>query len=280
VAVALALLAACAFALGSVLQQKGTLETTASDARFLAQLWHRPVWLAGCVSQASGWILQAAALDRGSLVVVQSLCCLSLVIALPLGIWLTDQVVTDSVWIGAGAITAGIVLLLSAGSPEAGSSSPDATAWITAGVLGGASIGVLASAARHRHGSVRALLLGSAAGVCYALQAAVTKAFVPLVGHGLPTILSSWTTYGLVATAVAGFVFQQSALKVGVLAPAIASSNALTLFGSIVFGITVYGESLSEGGSHLSLSIISLAAVVIGMGLLARSSPPVASREA
>jgi hypothetical protein len=122
------------------------------------------------------------------------------------------------------------------------------------------------------------LLLGSAAGICYALQAAVTKAFVPLVGHGLQAVLSSWTTYGLIATAVAGFVFQQSALKVGVLAPAVASSNALTLFGSIVFGITVFGESLAEGGGRLSLAIISLAAVVLGMGLLARASTPVASR--
>jgi drug/metabolite transporter (DMT)-like permease len=278
VATALALLAACAFALGSVLQQKGTLETSAGDAHFLAQLWRRPIWLAGCVSQGSGWILQAAALDRGSLVVVQSLCSLSLVMALPLGVWLTDQVVTDTVWLGAAAVTAGIVLLLSGGSPEAGSSQPDAAAWVSAGVIGGASVALLMSAARRHQGSARALLLGSAAGVCYALQAAVTKAFVPHVGHGLATVLSSWTTYGLIATAVAGFVFQQSALKVGVLAPAVASSNALTLFGSIVFAVTVFGESLSQGGGRLGLSVISLAAVVIGMGLLARSDAPVASR--
>jgi drug/metabolite transporter (DMT)-like permease len=280
-AVVLALLAACAFALGSVLQQKGALETTAGegDPSFLVQLWHRPVWLAGCVAQGSGWILQAAALDRGSLIVVQSLSSLSLVIALPLGIWLTAQVVTDTVWLGAAAVTAGIVLLVSVGSPGAGSSTPDAAAWVTAGVLGGVSVAVLDSAARRRHGSVRALLLGSAAGVCFALQAAVTKAFVPLVGHGLQPVLSSWTTYALIGTAVGGFVFQQSALKVGVLAPAVASSNALTLFGSIVFGVTVFGETLGEGNGRVSLSVISLVTVVIGMGLLARSSAPVSSRE-
>jgi drug/metabolite transporter (DMT)-like permease len=278
-AVVLALLAACAFALGSVLQQKGALETTAGegDSRFLVQLRHRPVWLAGCGSQGAGWILQAAALDRGSLVVVQCLCSLSLVMALPLGIWLTNQVVTETVWLGAGAVTAGIALLLSVGSPQNGSATPDASAWVTAGVLGGVSIAALHAAARHRHGSIRALLLGSAAGICYALQAAVTKAFVPLVGHGLHALLSSWTTYGLIATAVAGFVLQQSALKVGVLAPAIASSNALTLFGSIIFGVTVFGESLSNGGGRLGVSVASLVAVVIGMGLLARSGEPVAS---
>ncbi|HXW34516.1 MAG TPA: hypothetical protein VEJ87_08045, partial [Acidimicrobiales bacterium] len=90
---ALAVLAAVLFAFGTVLQQKGTLATEASedDPRFLLQLWHRPVWLAGAIIQAGGWVAQATALDRASLVSVQSLTALSLVIALPLGVWFTHQ---------------------------------------------------------------------------------------------------------------------------------------------------------------------------------------------
>ena len=78
----LALLAALSFALGSVLQQKGTLQTSAAegDPRFLAEILRKPVWLIGGILQISGWVLQAAALEGGSLVVVQSLCALSLVI--------------------------------------------------------------------------------------------------------------------------------------------------------------------------------------------------------
>ena len=89
----LAVLAAVLFAFGTVLQQKGTLTTTAGadDPRFLLQILHRPVWLAGAVLQSSGWVVQAMALDRASLVVVQSLTALSLVIALPIGVVLTDQ---------------------------------------------------------------------------------------------------------------------------------------------------------------------------------------------
>ena len=72
---ALAIVAAMAFALGSVLQQKGTIETEATedDPRFLIQILHKPIWLAGAISQAVGWVLQAAALDRASLMVVQAL---------------------------------------------------------------------------------------------------------------------------------------------------------------------------------------------------------------
>jgi hypothetical protein len=68
----LALLSAFAFALGTVLQQRGTLQTKAAegDPRFLAEIIRKPVWLLGGALQVCGWVLQAVALDRGSLVVV------------------------------------------------------------------------------------------------------------------------------------------------------------------------------------------------------------------
>jgi hypothetical protein len=54
--VLLAFLAACAFALGNVLQQKGDVETSAGarDPRFLVQILRRPVWLAGLAMQVAG----------------------------------------------------------------------------------------------------------------------------------------------------------------------------------------------------------------------------------
>jgi hypothetical protein len=56
----LAFLATITFALGTVLPQKGTLDTTneSGDSSWLIQILHRPVWLAGMLLQASGWILQ------------------------------------------------------------------------------------------------------------------------------------------------------------------------------------------------------------------------------
>ncbi len=275
----LALMAACAFALGSVLQQKGTMQTSAGegDARFLVEILHRPVWLIGGLAQAAGWTLQAAALDRGSLVVVQSLCCLSLVIAVPLGIRLTDQVATRAVWLGAGLVTAGIIVMLSGGAPQKGTSTPDAAAWWAAAVLVVVPAVLLPMRGRSRHGAVRALHFGTAAGLCFAFQAAVTKVFVPILDHGLHAVITSWTVYALIASAVGGFVLQQSALKTGVLAPAVASSNAVTLLGSIVLGILVFGESLSRGDNRAAPALAGLAMVVAGMALLARSGPEVRS---
>ena len=74
------------------------------------------------------------------------------------------------------------------------------------------------------------------------------------LGHGVAALLGNWTTYVLIVSAIAGFVIQQSALRTDVLAPALASSNAVTLFASVVFGLTVFGETFrwkrSAGAGH------------------------------
>lgn len=276
----LAFLAATAFALGSVLQQKGTLEVPAGegDPRFLAEVLRRPVWLAGGASQFAGWVLQAVALDKGSLVLVQSITSLSLVIALPLGARITDQVITPRVWAGAFSMLLGIVAFLSLGSPTSGTASPPAAAWWSAIAFTVIAVVTLSLLGRHRYGAAKALLYGSAAGICFALQVSVTKVFVPLVGKGLSTILSSWTIYALMASAVVGFVLQQSALKTAVLAPAMASSNAVTLFASIVFGVTVFGETISSGAGREGPAIFGLLLALVGVVLLAGSKPPVSTQ--
>jgi multidrug transporter EmrE-like cation transporter len=110
--------------------------------------------------------------------------------------------------------------------------------------------------------------------VAFALQAAVTKVFVTVVGQGLSAVVSSWTIYVLIVSALVGFVLQQSALKTGILAPAMASSNAVTLFGSAVFGAAVFGETLSSGGDRLVPAVIGLAVALMGIVLLSAAKPP------
>ena len=275
----LALLAAFTFAFGNVLQQKGTLQTAAGDddPHFLAQILRRPVWLAGAACQGSGWVLQALALDSGSLIVVQSLTTMSLVIALPLGKRYTDQQLSLRIWIGAAAVVVGIVLFLTVGSPTGGTTSPPASAWWATGVSATVLVACLGRLGTSREGAARALLFGSAAGIGFAMQSAVTKVFVSVVGDGLAAVLSSWTIYVLIVTALVGFGLQQSALRTGVLAPAMASSNAVTLFGSVVIGATVFGESLSSGGARLTPALIGLGVALVGIVLLAGAKPPVAS---
>ena len=274
---ALAVLAALLFALGTVLQQKGTLSTAATegDPRFLIQILRRPVWLAGAVLQSAGWVVQAMALDRASLVAVQSLTALSLVLALPLGMVLTSQHVGRRELTGASLTLVGIVFFISAGQPQGGTAHPSASAWWAACLVTGVLVLVLAGVGRRFTGASKALTYGAAAGLGYGLQAAVTKTFVTEIGGGVLALLSSWSVYVLIISAVSGFALQQSALKTGVLAPAMASSNSVTLFSSVILGIVVYGETLAKSGSsHAGSAFAGLAIAIVGIAFLAGSESP------
>lgn len=268
----LALLAASAFAVGTVLQQRGALRTAADDARFLAQLLHQPVWFLGALLQAFGWVLQGAALARGPLVVVQALTTLSLVFALPLGNRLTGQQVHRPQVLAAVAVVGGTTMFLAAGQPSGGSSTPSAAAWCGTLLLTIVLVLGLAMAGRRRRGALRAAFFAAAAGVGFAMQAAATKVFVGELGNGAASLLANWSTYVLIASALSGFVFQQSALKTGALAAAMASSNATTLVASTLVGVLVFGEQLARGDNQLIWALCGLALTVLGVVRLATSS--------
>jgi len=169
----------------------------------------------------------------------------------------------------------GIVFFVSAGQPQGSNSHPAASAWWSACLITGLFVLVLFGVGRRFTGSAKALTFGAAAGLGYGLQAAVTKTFVTELGGGVLGLLSSWSVYVLVVSAVTGFALQQSSLKTGVLAPAMASSNSVTLFSSVILGITVYGETLSKTGtSHSAFTVVGLVVAIVGIAFLAGSEAP------
>ena len=77
-------------------------------------------------------------------------------------------------------------------------------------------------------------------------------------------------------------MLQQSALKTSFLAPAMAASNATTLVISVLLGVAVFDETLSNGGGRMAPALIGLALAVVGVMMLARptdddAAPDVAS---
>jgi drug/metabolite transporter (DMT)-like permease len=206
---------------------------------------------------------------------------MSLVIALPLGIWLTSQHIGPREWLGALAVLVGIMFFLWAGAPSGGTAEPSASLWWAACLGTLVLVGILAGFGTRLKGASKALLLGSAAGFGFGLQAAVTKTFVVEIGNGVLPLLADWSVYVLAISAVVGFVLQQAAQKTGVLAPAMASSNAVTLFSSVVLGIAVYGEKLSgSGGGHVAAASVGLGVAIVGIVLLARADEPTAPEPA
>jgi hypothetical protein len=179
------------------------------------------------------------------------------------------------------AVVVGIMFFLWAGSPSGGTNHPSASLWWGACLGTLVLVGAFAALGTRMKGASKALLFGSAAGFGYGLQAAVTKTFVGELGHGALSLLADWSVYVLVVSAVVGFVLQQGALKTGVLAPAMASSNAVTLFSSVILGIVVYGERLSaNGGGHVASAAVGLVVAIVGIILLGSAEGPPASNVA
>jgi len=96
VAALLALTAAVCFALAATLWQKAALNLEGVSFRHplsFAVLLGQSVWLLGLLMQIVGVALQAAALDRGRVSIIQPLLVTTVIWALPLGYFLTHQTV-------------------------------------------------------------------------------------------------------------------------------------------------------------------------------------------
>ena len=273
----LGLLSAFMFALGLVLQQRGTLETTAAegDLRFLRQILRKRVWFFGVLALVCGFLLQAAALDHGTLALVQSLQALSVVFALPLGARLSRQRIGRRAIVGASVTVAGIVLLVAVGQPRGGISHPGARTWSVWAAVIATLMAAVVLVAWRRRGGVAAALFAAGAGLGFAFEAAVTKLLVTSLGNGLAAVFLSWPLYVLIVASLAGFALQQVALKTGCLAPATAALNSATLAMSVALGVAIYQESLGPGPGRLVAALLGLAVAVAGVVTLAscRSTP-------
>ncbi|HEX5346375.1 MAG TPA: hypothetical protein VFW64_04630 [Pseudonocardiaceae bacterium] len=89
IAVLAALAAGACFAVGGVLQQREASTRPADEAqslRLLADLAHRPAWLAGIGATAGSFLFKAVALAFGPLTVVQPLIASELVFAIPVSV--------------------------------------------------------------------------------------------------------------------------------------------------------------------------------------------------
>jgi drug/metabolite transporter (DMT)-like permease len=267
VAEALALLAAALYGLGTVLEQRGALEATAgaTDPRFYGQILRRPAWLAGIGVTALGGLAQVIALAHGSLVVVQPILMLSLVFALPFGIWLTDQRVGRREVVGAVVVVAGLAVFLRVASPHGGVTSPTTGAWVAGIGIVGAVAAAFTVASRGRRPGLSAALLGVAAGACFGLAAALSKQFTTYAPQGVGVVLGEWITYAMVVSALAGGILQQAALKTGVLPSAMASINVANLLSSIAIGLTVFQETLAHGHGTIAMALAAIAATIAGV---------------
>lgn len=272
--IALALVAAFLFALGSVLQQKAALDEPetgeGSSSGLLLRMARRPVWLVGIAADALGFIAQAAALAIGRLAVVQPVLVASLVFALPLGKKFTGQRITRTNVVAALLVTGALIAFLTIADPSGGRDGAPLGQWLVVGVVALAAVAPLVVAARNAPPARRAALLGIATGILFALSAAFTKVVADQFDEGVVEIFTHWHLYALIVVGYASMTLNQMALSTGALAPAVATSMAFDPIVSVILGLTLFQESIHSSTLGSIVALIALVAALVGIAILAR----------
>jgi drug/metabolite transporter (DMT)-like permease len=273
--IALALVSALLFALGTVLQQKAGFDAPSpgTNSGLLLRMARRPVWIAGIACDALGFVAQAAALGVGRLAVVQPLLVASVVFALPL----TGQRVHRTDVGAAVLVVLALVAFLTIASPAGGRREAPLGGWLVAAAVCGAVCAPLVLLARNGPRPRRAALLGAAAGILFALSAALTKAVVDELHSGLVHVIGSWELYALAAVGYVSMTLNQLALNTRALAATLASSTALDPIASVVLGLALFDESPRAGTLQALGMLAALAAALVGMVVLARAEAHVAT---
>jgi drug/metabolite transporter (DMT)-like permease len=276
VQIVFALISALLFATGTVLQQKAGMDALTSGTSFglLVRMARQRLWLGGIACDIGGFITQAAALRHGQLAVVQPLLVSSVVFALPLGARLSHQRIDRREGAAAVLVVAALAAFLAIASPSGGRSAAPLSAWVAAGVACAAVAAALSLLGRHVAASRRAAPLGAAAGILFALSAALTKSVVDELHLGPVHVLATWEPYALAGIGYVSMTVNQLALNTRALAATIASSTALDPITSVVLGLALFGEHLHASGLQAAGAFGALAGALLGMAVLARAEVP------
>jgi drug/metabolite transporter (DMT)-like permease len=221
-----------------------------------------------------GYVLQAGALDRGRLAVIQPLLVTTIVFALPLGWWLTNQHVGRREVVGAAVIILGLGAFTIFGDPAGGKDNAPNDEWALAIVVLSIICAVLLLVSRGGTPTTIAAVYGSVAGILFGLSAALTKPTVELLHEGVGTMLSHWECYALAVAGVLGFVLQQVSLGTGRLAPSVATVSVVNPVVGVLLGILIFDERFSRPTWHVVVAIISLLVALGGAVLISLASQP------
>lgn len=236
----------------------------------VVRLLTKPVWLIGLAVMVLGWGLQAAALDGGRVVIVQTVLTMTLVFVLPLGWWLTNQRVSKREVVAALIVVAGLVLFAEVGDPATGKDDAPSWQWLLGTVATVALCAVILRVWSDRGPAARAAANGAVSGATAALLAVMAKPVLAELHQGIPEVLSDPKTYLVGILAVLGVVFQQVGLGTGCLAPTVAAGSVVNPILSVILGAIILDETLARPAWHAVVGLAGLAvalaaAVVITM---------------
>jgi drug/metabolite transporter (DMT)-like permease len=272
-AVLLALGAALVSAVGSVIRQRSAHEIVDKPVGawelFLLSVRDTRWWW-GAAAAVANYVLQAAALSLGSVMLVTALQVTVLLFALPINAWITHHRVTPWEWIWAVALAISVAVILGVGNPASDQQRAPLATWLVVALVMGPALIFCVLGARIWSGAVAAVLLAVVAGSALALFAVLTKGVVEAAHGGLREVVRAPELYAWLAVALAGMVFQQASFRAGSLTASLPTMTLAKPVVGWVLAITVLSEDLRVGDETVFILVVAVAVMIVSTVALAR----------
>jgi hypothetical protein len=270
------LAAAVLLGIGFVLQQSAAEQEPESRflrLRILTDLLRKPRWLVGIGCMVAGYLLAAWSIGHLELSLVEPLLTTYLVWALILAVPMSRQSVKVGEVIGALILCSGVALLSVRRSiTPIGFSFGSFSHWYAAAIIAGVAF-IAVQIGHRRKGQVRATLTGLGAGLVFGIQDALTRQTLEIMqGSSFTVLFSAWAPYALIGAGIVGIWLMQNAFSAAPLhasLPAVAAGEPIA---GIALGIVVFGDSIQISPAGLAIEAGGIAALIIGVVAVARSS--------
>jgi drug/metabolite transporter (DMT)-like permease len=275
-AVAFALAAAFSSAVNLITQHAASISAPKREKgwRLALYLVRQPLWLLGWAAAGGVFIFQALALHNGPMSVVQPVLVTELAFVLVLRrVWIR-QLVAAAAWASVLVVCAALAVFLIAAEPSGGHPVPDTREWLSAVLVFGGAIVVLAALGRAGAPMRRAAAFAAAAALAWALEATFLKAATDtLTAFGIPGMLIRWPVYALIAAGIGGTLLEQAALHVGPLSVSQPMLVIINPFASIILSVWLFGERFTNSPAKIAVAAVSFAVMAAGVVMLTRTGP-------
>jgi drug/metabolite transporter (DMT)-like permease len=275
-AVVFALVAAFSNAVNLLTQHAASIRAPKQEKGWHLGLYlaRQPLWLLGGAAAVGSYVFQAIALHNGPMSVVQPVLITELIFVLVLRrVWI-HQDVARAAWGAVFIVCVSLAVFLAAAEPSGGQPAPATAEWLSAVLVFGGAIVLLAVVGRRGHPVRRAAAFAAAAALTWAMEATFLKATTDtLTSFGIPGMLIRWPLYALVGTTITGTLLQQAALHVG---PLSVSQPILVItdpFASIILSVWLFGERFTASPAKVAIAAVAFAIMAAGVTMLTRTAP-------
>jgi drug/metabolite transporter (DMT)-like permease len=296
-AVSFALLAAVLSAGAASLQQHAAQQTVSGLLRrprtqplpasaIIVELWRllrlltqQRLWLVGWGTDVIGFGVQALALHFGSVALVQPVLVTELLFAVPMAAAWQRRRPQRRDWASAALICGGLIVFLSVRGVVPTDRVADRARLILACLTAAGGVALIMLVCVRVSRRARAGLLAVAAGLCFAVGAAMIKlTTAELLSAGVAATARDWPGYTLAAATLAGLLVQQGAFAGGPLPSAVAAMSITNPVASYAIGVFAFGVAIPYEAPELAALVG--AAVLISIGAVGLAHSPLVLADA